>query len=52
MSLNIDQHFCENRAHVQSLTPLGPHTIEIAHNPDLTKPGAYNSLYSFLFEKK
>ena len=42
-TLNKDLYFCENRAHIiQRLTPLGPHTIEAAHDPDLTIPGAYN----------
>ena len=40
--LSIDLHFCENKAHIQILTPSGPHTIEIAQDPDLTIPGAYN----------
>ena len=42
MTIDIDLHFCENRAHIQRLTPLGPHTIEITHDPDLAIPGAYN----------
>ena len=33
--------FCKNRAYIQRLTHLGPHTIEVAHNPDLIIPGAY-----------
>ena len=36
------RHFCENRAYIQRLTHLGQHTIEVAHDPDLTIPGAYN----------
>ena len=42
MTLDIDLQFCENRMHIQGITPLGPHTIEMAHDPDLTIPGAYN----------
>ena len=42
MILEIDLHFCENRSHIQGITLLGPHTKEIAHDPDLTIPGAYN----------
>ena len=26
MTFDIYLHFCENRAHIQRLTPLGPHT--------------------------
>ena len=35
-------YFYENNAYIQRLTHLGPHTIELAHNQDLTIPGAYN----------
>ena len=42
MILAIDLHFCENRLHIQGITPLGPHTIEVAHDPDLAIPKAYN----------
>ena len=43
-TLDKDLLFCENGAHIQRLTPLGPHTIEITHDPDLTIPGAYDWL--------
>ena len=36
MKFDMYLHFCENRAHIQRLTPLGP------HNPDLTIPRAFN----------
>ena len=36
------RHFCENRVYIQRLTHLGQHTIEVAHDQDLTIPGAYN----------
>ena len=42
MVLDIDLHFCQNRAHIQRYMTLGPLTIEKAHDPDLTIPGAYN----------
>ena len=42
IKLDIDLHFCENRAYIQRLKPLGSHTIEVAHDPDLAIPGAYN----------
>ena len=45
---HIDLHFCENRAHIKRLTHLEPHTIEVAHDPDLTIPGGYDWHYSFL----
>ena len=31
-----------SNAYIQRLTHLGPYTIELAHNQDLTIPGAYN----------
>ena len=43
-TLDLDLHFCENRSHIQGITLLGPHTKEIAHDPDLTVPGAFNWL--------
>ena len=42
IKLDIVLHFCENRAYIQRLKPLGSHTIEVAHDPDLTMPGAYD----------
>ena len=42
IKLDIDLHFCENRAYIQRLKTLGSHTIEVAHDQDLTIPGAYN----------
>ena len=42
IELDTDLHFCENRIYIQRLKPLGSHTIEVAHDPDLTIPGAYN----------
>ena len=42
IKLDIVPHFCENRAYIQRLKPLGSHTIEVAHDPDLTIPGADN----------
>ena len=42
MILDIDLHFSENRSHIQGITLLGPHTIEIAHDQDLTIPETYN----------
>ena len=42
MASDIDLNLCENREHIQRRMLLGPHTIEVAHDPDLTIPGAYN----------
>ena len=42
IKLDTDLHFCENRAYIQRLKTLGPHTIEIAHDQDLTIFGAFN----------
>ena len=29
--------------HIQGIIPLGPHTIEIAHDPDLTWPADHTT---------
>ena len=42
MYIDIDLHFCENSAPIQRHIPLGTHTMEMAQNPDLTIPRAYN----------
>ena len=42
IKLDIDSHFCENRAYIQRLKHLRSYTIEVAHDPDLTIPGDYN----------
>ena len=42
MTFDIYLNFCEDKAHIQRLTLLGPHTIEVAHSPNLTISGAYN----------
>ena len=42
MAIDIELYFRENRAHIQRHLPLGPHTIEIAEDPDLTKPRDYD----------
>ena len=31
LDIDVHIHYCENRAHIQRLTSLGPHTIEITH---------------------
>ena len=35
---------CENRVYIQWVTYLGPNTIDVAHDPELTIPGAYKWL--------
>ena len=47
-TLDIDIQFYENRPHIQKLTPLGPHTIEITNNSNFTIHRAYSWLLSFL----
>ena len=40
-SHDLDLHFYEHKAHIQKLTPIDPHSLEIAQDQDLTIPRAY-----------